>query len=90
MSKEVEDPETSRNLGSIYFQLGNAILYENKEFCEDEALRNFLESVQIIENRLSNKLSIPPNEIPNFKVLQKEDLRTTHLKHSFLDDDESK
>lgn len=45
LSKEVEDRETSRNLGSIYFQLGNAILYENKELCEDEALRNFLESL---------------------------------------------
>ena len=66
------------------------MLYENKDFCEEEALRNFIESVQIMENCLSKKLLISPQEIPSFKVLKKEDLYVGHLKHSFLDDEESK
>ncbi|KAL4427530.1 hypothetical protein ABPG74_019486 [Tetrahymena malaccensis] len=90
LAKEIEDREYSRTLSSIFFQLGNAVLYENKEYCEEEGLKNFIDSAQILENCLSKKIAIPPQELPSFKILKKDDIKVDHLKHSFLDDDESK
>lgn len=43
-----------------------------------------------MENCLSLKISVPAATIPSFKMLKKENISTNHLKHSFLDDDESK
>ncbi|EGR28451.1 hypothetical protein IMG5_174900 [Ichthyophthirius multifiliis] len=55
LAKEIEEENFSRRISCIYFQLGNALLYENKNLCEEQALQYYLKSVEILNNILTFK-----------------------------------
>jgi hypothetical protein len=44
--------ESDRWLAEVHFMIATSFLYENKEGCEREAIREFIRAVQILLNHL--------------------------------------
>ena len=47
--------EASRELAEIYYLIGNSMLYDNKESCEENAIDEYISAVQILINHANEK-----------------------------------
>jgi tetratricopeptide (TPR) repeat protein len=73
LRKEFDDIEYSRDLAEIYFLIGNTIIYENKDGCHMDAVKNYKLSIDILERNLERHftgkgLKLPFCEVPTLPI----------------------
>ena len=73
LRKEFDDVQFSRDLAEIYFLIGNTIIYENKDGCHMDAVKNYKLSIDILERNLERHftgkgLKLPVCEVPTLLI----------------------
>ena len=67
------DFEKSRRLATTHYLIGNALLYDNKDCAEEQAIEQYIHAVNILVNHIKSKL--PEGDQTDFKVPTKENFK---------------
>ena len=89
LREEFDDVLYSRDLAEIHFLIGNTVVYENKDQCFEEAIKNYKASIDILERNLERHYKEKGMQMPQFDA-DKNGLKKKLAMPLLFDDEKAK